>query len=199
MRQSDWQLRIPQLLGDARVHLHLTQAQLGEALGSSGRTGHRWSVRRARPSNSQLETLARMVYPVDATTAEGLAWAAGTTLEELGLVTKPVPQAEVALSPPGPPLPPPEKVADSVVCAAAEAMDVAPRMIRGALLAAFTRARELGLSIETVERALAPGAPRTEVRGSEIREEAPVEARRSGLPLAVLCEPKTESPPPAGF
>jgi hypothetical protein len=40
------------------------------------------------------------------------------------------------------------------VCAAAEAIDVMPRTIRPALLAAFRRARRLGLDVATVEKAL---------------------------------------------
>jgi hypothetical protein len=41
-----------------------------------------------------------------------------------------------------------------VVCAAAEAMERMPRDVRPALLAAFRRAREIGLSVDMVERVL---------------------------------------------
>jgi MoxR-like ATPase len=47
---------------------------------------------------------------------------------------------------------------DAIVCAAAEALDASPRAVRGALLAAFACAREAGLPVETVEKALAPPA-----------------------------------------
>jgi hypothetical protein len=47
-------------------------------------------------------------------------------------------------------------VVDAVVCAAADALSVAPETVRGALLAAFRRARELRLSIDDVEKALGP-------------------------------------------
>jgi hypothetical protein len=40
------------------------------------------------------------------------------------------------------------------VCAAAEAINVPPRDVRPALLAAFARARRLGIAIATVETAL---------------------------------------------
>ena len=42
----------------------------------------------------------------------------------------------------------------TVVCAAAEAIDVTPRVVRPALLAAVTRARQLGLTLETLDEAL---------------------------------------------
>jgi hypothetical protein len=47
-----------------------------------------------------------------------------------------------------------EHLLDSVVCAAAIAMDAKPLDVRPALAAALTRLRELGLSLEDAERAL---------------------------------------------
>jgi hypothetical protein len=49
----------------------------------------------------------------------------------------------------------PPEVVDSVVCAAAETMSVMPGAIRPALLAAFTRAQKIGLTVEEVTKALA--------------------------------------------
>jgi hypothetical protein len=46
-----------------------------------------------------------------------------------------------------------------VVCAAAEALDVSPRVVRPALLAAFKSARAVGLDLETMEKALTPRSP----------------------------------------
>ena len=46
------------------------------------------------------------------------------------------------------------RAVDAVVCAAAEAMQVVPQNVRPALLAAFACARELGLTLEDVERVL---------------------------------------------
>ena len=43
---------------------------------------------------------------------------------------------------------------DSLVCVAAIAMDAKPAVIRPGLAAAFTFARQLGLSVEVVELAL---------------------------------------------
>ena len=43
-----------------------------------------------------------------------------------------------------------------VVCAVADQADAVPRTLRPILYTAFKRARELGLSVEAVEQALAP-------------------------------------------
>jgi hypothetical protein len=50
--------------------------------------------------------------------------------------------------------PPLDRVVDAVVCAAAESVQVAPQNVRPALLAAFSCARELGLTVQDVERVL---------------------------------------------
>jgi hypothetical protein len=49
---------------------------------------------------------------------------------------------------------------DAVVCAAAEALNVPPPAVRPALLAAFRRAREVGLRLEDVERVLSDAIER---------------------------------------
>jgi len=64
--------------------------------------------------------------------------------------------------PPAPPLPPPIPpgvLVDSVVCAAAEAMSLSPQALRPAVLAAFARARDAGLTLDAVVDALAPPPP----------------------------------------
>jgi hypothetical protein len=48
---------------------------------------------------------------------------------------------------------------DAVVCVAAEAMALSPQAVRPAVLAAFTRARDVGISAEAVVAALAPAPP----------------------------------------
>jgi hypothetical protein len=48
-------------------------------------------------------------------------------------------------------------IVDTVVCAAAEAMQLMPDAIRPALRAAFRRARLAGLSVEAVDAALQSG------------------------------------------
>lgn len=138
------------LIIEARRLLMLSQGALGEKLGSSRRTGQRWESGTV-PSAGQLHTLAGLVYSHDATLAAQIASAGGTTLEALGIV--PPPPATLD-APPAAPVLPPEFLADTVVCAAAEAMNVTPGAIRPALLAAFRRARLVGLSLEAMEKAL---------------------------------------------
>ncbi|MGH7297063.1 MAG: hypothetical protein ACRELB_19150 [Polyangiaceae bacterium] len=97
--------------------------------------------------------LATLVYPHDASLAAQVAAAMGTNLVALGIARPPAPPP-----PPPPPPPPAGDVVDAVVCAAADAIDVTPREVRPALMAAFTRARRLGLSVVDVEKALGEGA-----------------------------------------
>src|SRR5579883_312748 len=130
----------------------MTHQQFGEALGVSKRTSARWTSGYSIPLVSQVCTLARLVYPEDAELAAELAAAASETLVTLGLEPPPTPSP-----PPSPP--PPALVVDAVVCVAADALQATPSAVRGAVLAAFKRARELRLSVEDVESALTPPAP----------------------------------------
>ncbi len=68
---------------------------------------------------------------------------------ELGPV-EPAPARQEASVHPAP-APSSPAAADSVVCAAADAMNLPPRALRPALLAAFKRAHTLGLSVEAVK------------------------------------------------
>ena len=142
----------------SQVALGKTQVGLARMLGISRRTAQRW-VAHGVPA-SGLAKLARLVHPRDPGLAATLATRAGRTLGELGIV-QPQPPAPPALSPP-PRAPPPAIVVDAVVCAAADALDTSPREVRGAVRAAFARAREIGLTVEDVEAALKPTpAPRS--------------------------------------
>jgi transcriptional regulator with XRE-family HTH domain len=118
---------------EARRLLGLTQETLGDLLASSRRTVQRWDRGGTRPMKAQLAKLAAEVYPLDAELAAKLAKEAATTLEELGVVK--------AVPPPLPPAPPPY-LTETVVCAAAEALNVPPPAVRPALLArSVARAR----------------------------------------------------------
>jgi len=129
-----------------------SQGDFGVLMGSSRRSGQRWEIGQARPSHGQMCKMAAMVYPKDPDLAAQLAQSVGQSLVSLGIV-KPAPaQAPVVAATAT--LPPVEDIVDSIVCAAADAMNALPRDVRPALLAAFTRARRLGLGIETVEKAL---------------------------------------------
>ena len=144
----------PRSLRELFVHAQLALGEpnrtFGPMLGSSQRTAERWSAGRSSPSRSQYVTLVGLVYPKDAALAAELAAALHETLESLGVV---------APKPPSPALPPCthaiSELADAVVCAAAESIDLSPRLLRTALRAAFTRARALALTVEQMEQALA--------------------------------------------
>jgi transcriptional regulator with XRE-family HTH domain len=138
------------VLVDARRKLGMSQREFGPALGSSHRTASRWDAGHSRPSPEDLARLAAMLLPVDHALAAEAASHAGETLESLELVA-PLPPAAAPLA-----TPTPEHLIDAVVCAAAEAHDCSPRAIRATLFAAFRRARQVGLTVEAVEMALAP-------------------------------------------
>jgi len=137
----------------ARRALHVaSQGDFGEMMGVSRRTGQRWETGRADPSPNKICEMARLVYPHDADLAGQLAQSVGQSLVSLGIVKPPPPPAP--RPPPGPPPAAAEDLVDAIVCAAAEAINLPPRDVRPALLAAFARARRLGIAIETVETAL---------------------------------------------
>jgi hypothetical protein len=135
-------------MDEARTALQVSQNGLAAKLGVSRRTGQRWNAGKG-PWGLDLQNMARIVYPVDPSLAAEIAAAGGATLEALGIVSPapPLPAPQV-------PMGPPDRVVDAVVCAAAEAMQVTPQSVRPALLAAFACARELGLTLDGVERVL---------------------------------------------
>ena len=149
------------LLQRARRVLDLSsQGALGEALGSSARTGQRWEQGRSDMGMPDLHKLIVMVHPRDPQLAAQLAQVKGTTLLAAGIAPPP-PPLPVAAAPPASPAPPPPDPAylvDTVVCAAAEAMDVMPEGIRPALRAAFRRARLARLTVEDIDAALNPAS-----------------------------------------
>jgi transcriptional regulator with XRE-family HTH domain len=155
---------ITPLLFRARQSVGMSQEAFGDSLGVSKRTVSRWEAGGATLSPFQACQLARMVYPKDTVLAAELAGAASETLESLGLMVK----APAPLGPP--PVPalaplPSRLVVDAVVCVAADALGAAPNTVRAALYAAFKRAKELRLSVDDVEIALAPAAPASPVEG----------------------------------
>jgi DNA-binding XRE family transcriptional regulator len=139
------------LVIEARRALGLNREKFGELLRLSKRTIARWEGGQSSISSTDLFSLAGHVYPHDAELAEELALAGGATLQALGIVSAPV-------APPPPPPPPPpipgHVLVEAIVCAAADALKAVPESVRPAVLAAFTRARELRMTVEDVERAL---------------------------------------------
>jgi transcriptional regulator with XRE-family HTH domain len=145
----------PVLSLEARAALHMSQREFAGAVGSSLRTVQRWETRRSEPASFQIHRVADAVRPHDPELA--------AELDELApRPTPPPPPVPQVLAPPLPPPPPPPPplpatvLLDSVVCAAAEAMTLAPQALRPALLAAFARAKEAGLSMEAVIEGLTP-------------------------------------------
>jgi hypothetical protein len=137
------------LVARAQMALGMSHRTFGEALGVSQRTAQRWASHGANLSVAQLQTLAALVHPEDPTLAAELAESTSETLVSLGIA-----------APPGPPPAPSPRanaagLAEAVVCAAADEMAVVPSQLRSTLLVAFRTARELGLTVEDVERALA--------------------------------------------
>jgi UDP-N-acetylmuramyl pentapeptide synthase len=127
---------------------------LAEHLGVSRRSVSRWTSEGTRLSRAQIEVVARLAYREDAGLAAEIAQAAGETLVSLGLEAADVAARGASPAPAKPSIHP--KLADAVVCAAAEAIDVSPRLARRALLAALASAREVGMTMEELERALRP-------------------------------------------
>jgi transcriptional regulator with XRE-family HTH domain len=146
----------------ARQALGTTQEALGKRLGVSRRTAQRWGA--SGIPSYELTDLARLVLPRDRALAVKIAAAAGTTLDAAGIEP-----------PPPPPAPPPDGVVDAVVCAAAEAMEMMPKEVRPGLHAAFARAKEIGLTVDVIERAL---RLKLQVVPAPALAEAPVPAKR---------------------
>ncbi len=133
----------------AQFALGMTQKDLGEFLGSSLRTAQRWAVGRSHPSVEQLKRLAIAVYPRDASLAAEIAAAASETTESLGLTASAAPSELVTLR------------VQAVILAAAEALDISPRLARKALRAAFERAHDANLAVGDVREVLLAEASRS--------------------------------------
>jgi hypothetical protein len=168
------------LVSRAQDVLALGQQQLADVANVSRRTITRWYAKHSTPSHFEFERLARAVHPKDAALAASLARAAGSTLEELGLVPPaPPPPPPAPPAPPPRPFPPTRLMAEAVVGVAADRMQCQPSAVRGAIQAAFACARGLGLSITEVDDALSP--PAAEAPGGPAEGE-PARARVKGRP-----------------
>jgi hypothetical protein len=136
--------------------LGLNQKKLAELLGYSSRTISRYYDGGGTLSPATYEKLAAAVHPHDPAFAAELAAHAGKTLVGLGLERPPPPP-----SPPVParPVPTQRHLVDSVVCAAAEAMQTPPHTMRPALTAAFERVLALGMTAEQALAGMTPEPP----------------------------------------
>jgi DNA-binding transcriptional regulator YiaG len=124
------------LIVQCRLALGVTQQEFAQIFGYTKRTVQRWEERGAALIPSEIETLARVLYPVRPDLAAQVAEAADTTLDRIGVGALGASAATAASDP-----------IDSVVNAAAEAIGVTADAIRPAVCAAFRRAQELGLDV----------------------------------------------------
>jgi len=131
----------------------MLQKDLAELLGYDRKTISRWLSGGTVLLPSHYAKLAAATVGNDRALASELAALGGTTLVALGLESPPAPPA-----PPQPARPSPsaKHLVDSVVCAAAEAMQTPPHAMRPALVAAFERAAALGMTMEGALEGLAP-------------------------------------------
>ena len=142
---------LPTLLVKAGLALGMSQRDFGDLLGVSRATMNRWQGgRHTGLTPSQVATLARSLLPRDIGLAAEIAAYGQESLESLGLVSRPAP-------PPPPPAPEPvalPHLADSALCAAAEAGSLPPAVVRPMLVAALDRAKGLKLSVEDLLQGL---------------------------------------------
>ena len=146
-----------ELVWQARSELNLDNQRLADLVGSSLRTVERYNEKQGGLNDrSHNESLIHAIHPKNPELAFELAEACGTRLEALGLVP---PKRTEPAPPPTPPRPAarPEH-ADSVVCAAADALNISPAAVRPAVAAAFAKANALGMSVEDLLQLLQPSA-----------------------------------------
>jgi hypothetical protein len=139
----------PEMLARIQKALHVNQRELAAVLGCSARTVSRYYGGGGSFTPTTYAKLAKACHPNDPVLAAHLAQQAGVTLEALGIgVTPAAPVIVVAPATP--------HLADSIVCAAADALDASPRTIRPALVAALERMKALGMSAADALDALRP-------------------------------------------
>jgi transcriptional regulator with XRE-family HTH domain len=136
----------------ARAALDMTREEFAEKLGSSFTTVGRWERGHSFPADDHFVEMARLLYPVDRDLAEQAASMARATLVSLGI--EQVPPATPPAAPAPRPSPPARELTDIIVCAAAEACRGTPADLRAPLLAAFSKARQLGLDYGEIEASL---------------------------------------------
>jgi hypothetical protein len=154
------------LLSRAHTALGITGTDLAKLLGMSRRTISRWYGRRTSIGSMALGQLAPHVYAHDPALAERMHAYVAERMASLRLPPPPpLPVPQPAVRPASTDEPPSAVTAasqqlrvDAVVFAACDAMDAAPRAARVGLAAAVRRARELGVSLEEIERALSTPA-----------------------------------------
>jgi hypothetical protein len=145
------------ILIDAQRALSMTQREFGYAVGSSHRSAVRWAAGQATPYEGHLRNLAKLLHPHNRVLAAEVADYIDESLVSLGIEAPPPPPPP-PLPPPPPPLPAPpvpaEHLVDLLVLTAVEITGAAPAPTRTLLHAVFKRAGDVGLTVETAEKAL---------------------------------------------
>jgi transcriptional regulator with XRE-family HTH domain len=136
----------------ARAALGMSRQDFAASLDSSFTTVGRWERGHSIPADFQFVKIARLLYSVDRDLAEQAASMARATLVSLGLEQAPPAAPPPAAAPRA--SPPAQDLTDIVVCAAAEACRGTPADLRAPLLAAFRKARQLGLYYDEIESSL---------------------------------------------
>lgn len=152
-----------------------THKEIAEFLGVSLRTVQRNSHQGGVSYPEHYSAIVQALHPRNSALAQRIADALHKTLPELGVELPPPPPPPapvvvappprpppvIVLPPPPPPAPPPpsSKVtrahADAVICAAAEALGVAPRDARPLVEAIFTRVRDFDINLSLIVPLLA--------------------------------------------
>jgi transcriptional regulator with XRE-family HTH domain len=148
----------------ARAALGLSRQDFAARLDSSFTTVGRWERGHSIPLDVHFVAMARLLYPVDRDLAEQAAWMARATLVSLAIEQAPPPAAPPVAAPRA--SPPAQDLTDIIVCAAAEACRGTPADLRAPLLAAFRKARQLGLYYDEIESALEARLARTSTPAS---------------------------------
>jgi hypothetical protein len=178
------------VVAEAQRRLGLTQDTLAALAGVSRRTVSRWYANRALPAPHNVTPIIGALHPQQRDLAAKLADHLGQTLAALGFAPPeqphkaPPPPAPAPPSPPPPPgraFPPPGLLIDSIVCAAAEALDTTPAAVRPIVRAAFARARGLGVSVDEVDDALSPKPPEAAAASAKPAAGA---SRKTRIPVA---------------
>jgi hypothetical protein len=150
-------LPMPELLLRLQTTLRMNQKELANLLGLSSRTIIRYYQRGGTLLPSSYATLAKALAPRDPALATYCARLSGLTLEQLGIAAAPTLPAPASSAVAGArPAPSAAHLADSVVCAGAEAMQCTPTQMRPGLAAALERMIALGMNAEQMLEAVSP-------------------------------------------
>lgn len=131
-------------LRDVRHQLHLSQRELGDLFGVTGRTVARWEGGRCEIGAAQARLVVQTIAARDPERGRQLAQALGSSPEALGIAPRPTPT----------PVQQKESV-ERVFYAAAEALDISPKRLRGGLVTLLNGLHALGLDCAQAATALA--------------------------------------------